>query len=132
MSTPPYADDNGESESAPLNSDANVEDGRFSQPSPSIRSSDIMTRPRRSIYTLTRSEITKGLANRFVHSRMYICLYLGMAGLSVTTVILSLTEECPGLPFYILEVIVNTSMILEVGVRFVAFGKVCGVFVKRA
>jgi hypothetical protein len=63
---------------------------------------------------------------------MYICLYLGMAGLSVTTVILSLTEECPGLPFYILEVIVNTSMILEVGVRFVAFGKVCGVFVKRA
>lgn len=47
-----------------------------------------------------------------------------MAALSVTTVILSLSDGCPGLPFYILEFIINTSMILEVGVRFVAFGKV--------
>jgi hypothetical protein len=54
-----------------------------------------------------------------------------MAALSVTTVILSLTKECPGLPFYILEVIVNTSMILEVGIRFVAFGKVRGVSMER-
>lgn len=99
---------------------------------PSIHSSDHNdNRPRRSIYTLTRSEITKGFANRFVHSRMYICLYLGMAALSVTTIILSLTEGCPGLPFYILEVIINTSMILEVGVRFVAFGKVRDVFLER-
>ncbi|KAJ7492423.1 hypothetical protein FB451DRAFT_1218252 [Mycena latifolia] len=79
--------------------------------------------PTRSIYALTRSEITKGLANRFVHSRTYIFLYLGMAALSVTTVILSLTDGCPGLAFYILEVIINTSMILEVGIRFVAFGR---------
>ncbi|KAJ6621157.1 hypothetical protein B0H10DRAFT_2175449 [Mycena sp. CBHHK59/15] len=79
--------------------------------------------PTRSIYALTRSEITKGLANRFVHSRTYIFLYLGMAALSVTTVILSLSDGCPGLPFYILEVIINTSMILEVGIRFVAFGR---------
>ncbi|KAJ6503331.1 hypothetical protein C8R47DRAFT_1105664 [Mycena vitilis] len=77
----------------------------------------------RSIYALTRSEITKGLANRFVHSRTYIFLYLGMAALSVTTVILSLTDGCPGLAFYVLEVIINTSMILEVGIRFVAFGR---------
>ncbi|KAJ6504415.1 hypothetical protein DFH09DRAFT_943962 [Mycena vulgaris] len=81
-------------------------------------------RPTRSIYALTRSEITKGLANRFVHSRTYIFLYLGMAALSVTTVILSLTDGCPGLAFYVLEVIINTSMILEVGIRFVAFGRV--------
>ncbi|KAJ7110010.1 hypothetical protein C8R44DRAFT_634634 [Mycena epipterygia] len=79
--------------------------------------------PTRSIYALTRSEITKGLANRFVHSRTYIFLYLGMAALSVTTVILSLSDGCPGLAFYILEVIINTSMILEVGIRFVAFGR---------
>ncbi|KAF8898979.1 hypothetical protein BD779DRAFT_1486482 [Infundibulicybe gibba] len=79
--------------------------------------------PTRSIYALTRSEITKGLANRFVHSRTYIFLYLGMAALSVTTVVLSLTDGCPGLPFYILEIIINTAMILEVGIRFVAFGK---------
>ncbi|PFH54872.1 hypothetical protein AMATHDRAFT_72639 [Amanita thiersii Skay4041] len=79
--------------------------------------------PTRSIYTLTRSEIMKGVANRFVHSRTYIFFYLGMAALSVTTVILSLTDGCPGLPFYILEVIINTAMILEVGIRFVAFGR---------
>ncbi|KAF8216005.1 hypothetical protein K438DRAFT_1799906 [Mycena galopus ATCC 62051] len=77
----------------------------------------------RSIYALTRSEITKGVANRFVHSRTYIFLYLGMASLSVATVILSLTDGCPGLAFYVLEVIINTSMILEVGIRFVAFGR---------
>ncbi|KIJ66320.1 hypothetical protein HYDPIDRAFT_109320 [Hydnomerulius pinastri MD-312] len=79
--------------------------------------------PTRSIYALTRSEITRGIANRFVHSRTYIFLYLGMAALSVTTVVLSLSDGCPGLPFYILEIIINTSMILEVGVRFVAFGR---------
>ncbi|KAJ7161372.1 hypothetical protein C8R43DRAFT_992610 [Mycena crocata] len=65
----------------------------------------------------------KGVANRFVHSRTYIFLYLGMAALSVTTVILSLTDGCPGLAFYVLEVVINTSMILEVGIRFVAFGR---------
>jgi hypothetical protein len=54
-----------------------------------------------------------------------------MAALSVTTIILSLTEGCPGLPFYILEVIINTSMILEVSVRFVAFGKVRDLFLER-
>lgn len=81
-------------------------------------------RPTRSIYALSREEITRGLANRFVHSRTYIFFYLIMAALSVTTVVLSLADGCPGLAFYILEVIVNTSMILEVGVRFVALGKV--------
>ncbi|KAF9056598.1 hypothetical protein BJ165DRAFT_1522496 [Panaeolus papilionaceus] len=77
----------------------------------------------RSIYTLTRAEITRGVANRFVHSRTYIFLYLGMATLSVATVALSLTDGCPGVAFYVLEVIINTSMILEVGIRFVALGK---------
>ncbi len=47
-----------------------------------------------------------------------------MAALSVATVVLSLTDGCPGLPFYVLEVIINTAMILEVGIRFVALGKV--------
>jgi len=94
-------------ESDPLNRDVN----------------EPLIQPTRSIYALTRSEITKGLANRFVHSRTYIFLYLGMAALSVTTVVLSLSDGCPGLPFYILEIIINTSMILEVGIRFVAFGR---------
>ncbi|KAG6840913.1 hypothetical protein C0991_003255 [Blastosporella zonata] len=46
-----------------------------------------------------------------------------MAALSVTTVILSLRDGCPGLEFFILEFIINTSMILEVAIRFVAFGR---------
>ncbi|KIP10137.1 hypothetical protein PHLGIDRAFT_34074 [Phlebiopsis gigantea 11061_1 CR5-6] len=77
----------------------------------------------RSIYSMTRDEITKGIANRFVHSRSYILLYLVMAALSVTTVVLSLVNGCPTLPFYILEMIINGAMILEVAIRFVAFGK---------
>ncbi|KAI0931693.1 hypothetical protein AcW1_000974 [Taiwanofungus camphoratus] len=79
--------------------------------------------PTRSIYALTREEITKGLANRFVHSRAYTVLYLVMAALSVTTVVLSLVNGCPTLPFYILELIINGAMILEVGIRFIAFGR---------
>lgn len=73
---------------------------------------------------MTRDEITKGIANRFVHSRTYIILYLAMAALSITTVVLSLVNDCPTIPFYILEFIINGAMILEVVIRFVAFGKV--------
>ncbi|KAI0319765.1 hypothetical protein OF83DRAFT_1054432 [Amylostereum chailletii] len=80
-------------------------------------------RPARSIYALTKGEITRGIANRFVHSRVYIVLYLAMAALSITTVVLSLKDGCPGFAFYILEIIVNTSMILEVVIRFLAFGR---------
>ncbi|KAI5116190.1 hypothetical protein M0805_002285 [Coniferiporia weirii] len=79
--------------------------------------------PTRSLYALTRKEITRGIANRFVHSRTYIFLYLAMAALSITTVVLSLQDGCPGLAFYILEIIINTTMIAEVGIRFVAFGR---------
>ncbi|ESK98142.1 wsc domain-containing protein [Moniliophthora roreri MCA 2997] len=111
-SHPEHSPDNLDfGESDPLNRDG-YHDSRSSQSAPT-----------RSIYALTRQEITKGLANRFVHSRTYIFLYLGMAALSVTTIVLSITDECPGLPFYILEVIINVSMILEVAIRFVAFGR---------
>ena len=51
-------------------------------------------------------------------------LYLAMALLSTTTVILSLQDGCPGLAFYILEVTINVAMIAEVSIRFVAFGQV--------
>ncbi|KAI0697548.1 hypothetical protein BC835DRAFT_1413584 [Cytidiella melzeri] len=79
--------------------------------------------PTRSIYSMSRDEIAKGIANRFVHSRSYIILYLVMAALSVATVVLSLTDGCPTLPFYILELIINGAMILEVSIRVVAFGR---------
>jgi hypothetical protein len=56
-----------------------------------------------------------------------------MAALSVTTVVLSMSDGCPGPAFYILEIVINTSMILEVGIRFVAFGGVslCGISVNH-
>ena len=73
---------------------------------------------------MTRAVITRGLANRFVHSRTYILLYLAMAALSVATVVLSLVNGCPTVPFYVLELVINGAMIVEVGIRFVAFGRV--------
>lgn len=73
---------------------------------------------------MTKKEITQGIANRFVHSRVYIILYLSMTALSVTTIALSIKDGCPGLAFYVLEIIINTSMIVEVAVRFVALGRV--------
>ena len=73
---------------------------------------------------MTRDEIRKGIANRAIHSRTYIILYLVMVALSVTTVVLSIREGCPGIPFYILEVIINSAMIAEVAIRFLAFGRV--------
>jgi len=47
-----------------------------------------------------------------------------MAALSVTTVVLSMVQGCPGLAFYILEVIINTTMIAEVSIRLLAYGSV--------
>ena len=89
--------------------------------SPKYRSQPLGTR---SLYALSKSEVTRNIANRFVHSRSYVILYLAMASLSTTTVILSLQDGCPGLAFYILEIIINVAMIAEVSIRFIAFGKV--------
>jgi len=85
---------------------------------------DMFSRPARSIHAMTRDEIRKGIANRVIHSRTYIFLYLGMTALSISTVVLSIREGCPGLAFYILEVIINSAMIAEVTIRFLAFGRV--------
>merc|ERR1711939_541429 len=79
--------------------------------------------PLRSHHRLSRNERLSGLANRFVFSAFYIWLYLSLALLSTTTVILSLLSECPTLLFYILELVINLAMIAEVCIRFVAFGK---------
>jgi hypothetical protein len=76
---------------------------------------------------MTQDEIRKGIANRLLHSRTYIILYLVMAALSITTVVLSMREGCPGLAFYILEIIINLTMIAEVAIRFLAFGRVSGI-----
>ncbi|WFD42560.1 hypothetical protein MPSI1_001206 [Malassezia psittaci] len=72
---------------------------------------------------LTRSEVMKGLANRFVHSTTYLYLYATMALMSLVTVVLSLLFSCPGPAFYALELTVNLVLVAEVSIRFVAFGK---------
>lgn len=45
----------------------------------------------------------------------------------MTTVGLSLADGCPGTAFYVLEFIINGAMILEVSIRFLAFGRVSGI-----
>ena len=74
-------------------------------------------------YAVSREEMFKGLANRFVHSTTYLYLYGSMAGLSLVTVVLSLQRACPGPFFYLLELLINVALVAEVGVRLVAFGK---------
>ncbi|SNX81904.1 uncharacterized protein MEPE_00609 [Melanopsichium pennsylvanicum] len=79
--------------------------------------------PLRSHYFLSRDEILKGVANRFVHSSAYLWFYAGMALASLLTVVISLTSDCPGTLFYALELTINLLLIAEVGIRLVAFGK---------
>ncbi|SGZ27574.1 BQ5605_C026g10129 [Microbotryum silenes-dioicae] len=81
------------------------------------------TPPLRSPHFVSRAEAIKGLSNRFVFSWFYIYLYLAMAFLSLTTVVLSVLSDCPTFTFYMLEIIINTTMIVEVSIRLVAFGK---------
>ncbi|KDN45899.1 hypothetical protein K437DRAFT_246873 [Tilletiaria anomala UBC 951] len=78
--------------------------------------------PSRSHYFLSRSEIMKGAANRFVHSTAYLYLYAGMALASFATVMLSLAQDCPGPLFYSLELVINIVLIAEVSMRCFAFG----------
>ncbi|CAO1632548.1 unnamed protein product [Sympodiomycopsis kandeliae] len=77
----------------------------------------------RSQYHLDQSEILKGLANRFVHSTAYLYLYGSMALASLLTVIMSIANECPGTIFYVVEMLVNVVLVVEVAIRFVAFGR---------
>ncbi|EPQ28977.1 uncharacterized protein PFL1_03267 [Pseudozyma flocculosa PF-1] len=79
--------------------------------------------PSRSHYFLSRDEILKGVANRFVHSSAYLYFYASMALASLLTVVISLRTECPGTLFYSLELVINLLLIAEVGIRLVAFGK---------
>ncbi|RHZ77655.1 hypothetical protein Glove_174g176 [Diversispora epigaea] len=75
-------------------------------------------------YTLSRSEVVRGIANRIIYSRFYSWLYLGMALLSAVSIVLSLIEECQTIGFIILEIIINIVMIGEVTTRFLALRKI--------
>ncbi|TPX36018.1 hypothetical protein SmJEL517_g01753 [Synchytrium microbalum] len=76
-----------------------------------------------SSYKLTTSEIIHSGANRLLHSNFYKGLYLVMAVLSLISVGMSLSDTCPSGWFYILEAVVNLTMIAEVSIRFIALGK---------
>lgn len=58
---------------------------------------------------------------RSLRSSSQLTLYFSH---SLVTVVLSLLSDCPTFTFYMLEIIVNTAMIVEVSIRLVAFGKV--------
>ncbi|KAK9728773.1 hypothetical protein K7432_000804 [Basidiobolus ranarum] len=72
---------------------------------------------------LTRSEQIRNMANQIVYSRFYTFLYIIMAILSLISVILSIKYECPGSFFIILEIIINVTMIIEVGIRMLSMGR---------
>ncbi|WVQ93982.1 hypothetical protein IAU59_001060 [Kwoniella sp. CBS 9459] len=83
--------------------------------------------PARSQYHLPPSEQLRGVANRIIFSRYYILFYGAMMGLSFATLVISLIathgNTCPPAVWHILEVVINILMVVEVGTRWVAYGK---------
>ncbi|WWC97292.1 hypothetical protein V866_004171 [Kwoniella sp. B9012] len=81
----------------------------------------------RSQYHLPASEQLRGVANRIIFSRYYILFYGTMMGLSFATLVISLIathgNKCPPAVWHILEVVINVLMVLEVGTRWIAYGK---------
>ncbi|WWC57816.1 uncharacterized protein I303_100351 [Kwoniella dejecticola CBS 10117] len=81
----------------------------------------------RSQYHLPASEQLRGVANRIIFSRYYILFYGAMMGLSFATLVISLIathgNNCPPAVWHILEVVINVLMVLEVGTRWIAYGK---------
>lgn len=72
--------------------------------------------------------VLKGIANRFLFSQFYVWFYLGLAAASLAAVFLSLLSDCPSTAFYAIEVIVNACIVVEVSIRYVAFGRVRSLF----
>ncbi|KXS10172.1 hypothetical protein M427DRAFT_189328 [Gonapodya prolifera JEL478] len=79
--------------------------------------------PQTQRYGLTRREWYKNIANRIMYSRFYALLYLGMAGLSLTAIILSFLHPCPTWYFIAIDVLLNVIIVVEVVLRYTALGK---------
>ncbi|CDS13867.1 hypothetical protein LRAMOSA06041 [Lichtheimia ramosa] len=77
----------------------------------------------RTPYWLTRSEMVQSMANRIMYSRFYIGLYIGLAALSVLSIVMSLRETCPSPLFLLFEFVINMAMMMEVTIRFLALRK---------
>lgn len=134
MASPSYRNGNADDD----NDDAELLREMDALPAPEAERQTTFKSP----YHLPTSERLRGVANRIMFSRYYIIFYLAMTGLSLGTVILSLLEGecinvlftlsltsfltggCPSTAWHILEIIVNGGMVLEVGTRWVGFGKV--------
>ncbi|KAI9633386.1 uncharacterized protein MKK02DRAFT_18347 [Dioszegia hungarica] len=121
----------------PTTSFLSVNNGNPNQPQPS-----------RSPYHLPTSEKLRGLANRIIFSRYYVLFYFVMMSLSMVTVVMSLmarrelsilldliphvrlplcaaaqADGCPSITWHILEIVINALMVIEVGTRWIAYGK---------
>ncbi|GAA5810241.1 hypothetical protein MFLAVUS_003661 [Mucor flavus] len=88
-----------------------------------LASEDDSSQQTRTQHGLTQSEMVKGMANRFMYSKFYIGLYLGLAILSFITIVMSLREACPSVLFIVIEAIINVAMIIEVTTRLLALGR---------
>ncbi len=69
---------------------------------------------------ISSNEWLYGKANRLLHSSFYTILYFSMAFLSLITFVWSLLSDCPTFFYTFLEMIVNLSLICEVGLRIIA------------
>ncbi|KAJ3096442.1 hypothetical protein HDU97_005901 [Phlyctochytrium planicorne] len=72
---------------------------------------------------LSTNEVLHSLANRILHSSFYKWFYMAMALLSVVCSVLTFMQKCPHGLYYILEILVNLAMIIEVLIRVQALGK---------
>ncbi|KAH6561215.1 hypothetical protein BASA62_009992 [Batrachochytrium salamandrivorans] len=70
-----------------------------------------------------QKELIHSLASRLLHSTSYQVFYVIMAVLSLVCLAISMTHKCPPGWFYVLESLIIISLVLEVGVRFLAYRK---------
>ncbi|XJO71590.1 hypothetical protein BDV3_001076 [Batrachochytrium dendrobatidis] len=71
--------------------------------------------------SFNRQEIIHSLASRLLHSTAYQVFYVAMAILSLACLAVSMTHKCPPGWFYVLECLIIVSLVVEVGVRFLAY-----------
>ncbi|KAI9219679.1 hypothetical protein BC828DRAFT_331614, partial [Blastocladiella britannica] len=69
---------------------------------------------------VSRGELWRMLANRIMYSHFYKALYVFMTVLALITIVMSFMQTCPTPVFIFLESVVNLTLILEVGMRFLA------------
>ncbi|ORY01477.1 hypothetical protein K493DRAFT_209591, partial [Basidiobolus meristosporus CBS 931.73] len=76
------------------------------------------------IQGLSRGEQLRNVANQITHSSFYTILYMLMAALSfVSVTLLANPLLSPGTFFVLLEVIINATLITEVGIRILSMGQ---------